>query len=81
MCSEEIVCGLLATFMTYSGRLQAEGVKSKRDMKAMLQDLKKRGWVSTRPPPAESARKDRAYRYLLSKKVKSESPSTVSEEA
>lgn len=58
---------------------QAEGVKSKRHMKLMLQDLKLRGWVSTRPPPADSARRDRAYRYLLSKKAKPAAPSTASD--
>lgn len=56
--------------------VQAEGVKSKRHMKAMLQDLKQRGWVTTRTPPADSARRDRAFRYLLTNKAKPTTPST-----
>ena len=54
--------------------VQAEGVKSKRHMKLMLQDLKKRGWVTTKPPPADSARRDRAFRYLLTPKSTARNP-------
>lgn len=56
---------------------ETEGVKSKRHMKLMLNDLRKRGWVATQPPPADAARRDKAYRYFLAKKAKpvvSESP-------
>jgi hypothetical protein len=37
-------------------------------VKLMLQDLKQRGWVTTRPPPSDSARRDRSFRYQLKQK-------------
>ncbi len=55
---------------------QANGARSKRHVKLMLQDLKQRGWVTTRPPPADSARRDRSFRYQLKQKPGSRKPSS-----
>lgn len=49
--------------------LQAKGVRSKRHMKLMLQDLRERGWVVTKPGAVATAKKDKAFRYQLSEKT------------
>lgn len=51
------------------GLMQSKGVKSKRHMKLMLQDLRKRGWVVTKPGAVASAKRDKSFRYELSKKT------------
>lgn len=48
---------------------EGKGVKSKRHMKLMLQDLRKRGWVITKPGAVASAKRDKSFRYELSKKT------------
>ena len=49
--------------------LQNKGVRSKRHMKLMLQDLRKRGWVLAKPGAIASAKRDKAFRYELSQKT------------
>ena len=38
-------------------------------MKLVLQDLRKRGWVVTKPGAVATAKKDKAFRYELSQKT------------
>lgn len=49
--------------------LQKKGVRSKRHMKVILQDLRQRGWVVTKPGAVATAKKDKAFRYQLSEKT------------
>jgi hypothetical protein len=48
---------------------EKKGVRSKRHMKMMLQDLRQRGWVVTKPGAVATAKKDKAFRYELSEKT------------
>ena len=38
-------------------------------MKLILQDLRQRGWVVTKPGAVATAKKDKAFRYELSEKT------------